>query len=33
LASIAMLDEKASANSKPGLTAGLERLWFEAAKP
>jgi hypothetical protein len=33
LASIAMLEERVGKNNKPGLTAGLERLWFDVTKP
>jgi hypothetical protein len=32
LASIATLEESFPENIKPGLMAGLERLWFEVAK-
>jgi hypothetical protein len=27
-----MLEESVGKNSKPGLTAGLERFWFEVTK-
>jgi hypothetical protein len=28
-----MLEERVGKNNKPGLTAGLERLWFDVTKP